>query len=71
MRNFGDWLAGCLFVFFMVVIVYTMFFLTPRSAYIDRECLFAGYPKSTITYLGEGFCMNLEGTVTVKVDRVK
>jgi len=48
-----------------------LFVILPRTLVVERQCLQAGYPKSTIDYTLTGYCMNLEGTVTVKVQEIK
>ena len=41
-----------------------------RSASIQKSCLDAGYPKHEMTWDFEGYCMNLEGAVTGKVEKL-
>ena len=42
----------------------------PRALYVESKCLESGYPKSAVDWKLRGYCMNLEGTVTVSVQRV-
>ena len=41
------------------------------SARIQKSCLDAGYPKSEMTWDFEGYCLNLEGVVTGKVEKLQ
>lgn len=43
----------------------------PTVMYTEARCLRNGYPKTYVTVGLEGYCANLAGTVTVKVDKVK
>jgi hypothetical protein len=58
--------GGLLVLLFLVV----MFVYMPRSLYVDSECLERGYPRSSVDWKLRGYCMNLQGSVTVAVDRV-
>lgn len=51
--------------------VYLMFYIIPVSMYGDVKCKDKGYPKADVTILGDIYCMNLDGSVTVKVDKLK
>lgn len=53
------------------MLFYLMFVLLPVSAYTGVECLEQGYPKYTVDILLNRYCMNLEGTVTVSVDKLQ
>ena len=55
----------------MLFLLYLMFYLVPMSFYGDVQCKAKGYPKADVTILGDIYCMNLDGSVTVKVDRLK
>ena len=46
------------------------FVYAPRAFYIESKCLESGYPKAAVDWKLRGYCMNLEGTVTVSVQRV-
>lgn len=41
------------------------------SAYADMKCAEAGYPNSKVTINFASYCMNLDGSVTVKMERLK
>ena len=36
----------------------------------EKHCLEAGYPRTSTTWDLQGYCMNLEGSVTVTVDKL-
>ncbi len=69
-----DFAYAALLVFLGVMFlgsIVVVFIYGPRSLSVDRQCLQSGYPHSKIDYHLDGYCMNLEGTVTVKVEKVK
>lgn len=39
------------------------------GAKTQADCLNQGYPKSDVTYKFDGYCMNLSGSITVRVDK--
>ena len=55
--------AFLLFMFFLLVAY------LPVALYTQAECLRNGYPKYAVSIGLERYCMNLEGTVTVRVDK--
>jgi len=60
-------IGAILFVFVFIL----MFVYLPVGLYAEAKCLEKGYPKSEVTVGLETYCMNLGGTVTVKVDKIK
>jgi len=56
---------AALFVLFVLLVV------VPVRAYTEAKCLEAGYPKAYVTYNFKRYCSNLQGSVTVKVERLK
>ena len=60
------WFVGPVLVLF---ILYVMFIFVPVVAYAEAECLRAGYPNSRVTIGLERYCLTLDGTVTVRVDK--
>jgi hypothetical protein len=50
-------------------IAYLFFVILPVVFYTDAQCLRAGYPKSHVTIGLERYCSNLDGAVTVRVDK--
>ena len=58
-------IAACfVFVFFYL----SVFMVTVMGA--ELECLEKGYPEYRVVYNLNSYCMNLEGTVTVNVDKL-
>ena len=57
--------VGGLVLFFL----YTLFVYTPVSLWAQAKCLRNGYPKSSVSVGLESYCMNLDGSVTVRVDK--
>lgn len=49
--------------------LYALFIYTPVSVYTEAECLRKGYPEHRVSVGLERYCMNLDGTITVKVDK--
>lgn len=45
--------------------------LVPVMAVTESECLAKGYPKYAVDYKLNRYCLNLQGTVTVKVEELK
>lgn len=54
----------------LLVLGYTILVWAPVSLYYEAKCLEKGYPESRVSVGLVGYCMNLDGTVTVKVDRL-
>jgi hypothetical protein len=50
-------------------LLYVLAAIIPVSMYTEAECLRNGYPKSAVTVGLERYCMNLDGSVTVKVEK--
>jgi len=50
-------------------LIYMIFFLAPISMYTQAECLRKGYPKYAVSIGLERYCMNLDGSVTVRVEK--
>ena len=60
-------LIVCPLIAFML---YALFILMPVSALADAECKAKGYPKAEVTYNLRRYCMNLDGSVTVKLEEL-
>lgn len=43
----------------------------PYRLYAESECLKQGYPKASVTYDYEAYCMNLDGNIVIKVEKLK
>jgi len=50
-------------------VAYTFFIWTPVSIYTEAECLREGYPEHRVSVGLERYCMTLDGTITVRVDK--
>ncbi len=48
--------------------LYVMFVIMPYALYTDMKCKEAGYPKSEVTVNLKGYCMTLDGAVTIKME---
>jgi hypothetical protein len=64
-----DWIFASFFVFLFILLSYTTA-VSVASEINKKACLEAGYPKQSTTWDFEGYCMNLEGTVTVGVEKL-
>ena len=65
-----DYIPGLVVLLFVAFAGYTIFVWAPVHLYTEAKCLEKGYPKSKVSVGLSRYCMNLEGTVTVKVDRI-
>ena len=54
---------------FILLMVYTMFIWMPVNIYNEADCLSKGYPEHRVSVGLERYCMNLDGTITVLVDK--
>lgn len=50
-------------------LAYAIFIYTPVALYAEAKCLTKGYPESRVSVGLEQYCMTLDGTITVKVDK--
>lgn len=66
--NVFESLMGLLVVVFLAFMAYVLFVIMPVAFYTDAQCLREGYPKSEVTIGLERYCMNMTGSVTVKVE---
>lgn len=58
-------------IVFLLFCAYVFVAWGPTSLYAEAECLAAGYPKHQVSVGLERYCMNLEGTITVSVKKLK
>lgn len=62
-------------IFFFIVLAivlfssYVLFAYIPVAIYTESKCLRNGYPESRVTIGLEMYCLALDGSVTVKVDK--
>lgn len=61
-------LCALLGVVLVGFLLYTIFVYMPVAIYTEAKCLKQGYPKHAVSVGLEQYCMNLDGSVTVKVD---
>jgi len=62
--------AGAVVFIGTVFLLWILFLYLPLSFAADAQCLKAGYPQSRVTWNFERYCINLDGTVTIKVDNL-
>ena len=48
-----------------------IFVYGPVSIIAESKCLQRGYPKAAVDFRLNEYCMNMEGTVTVRVDQIR
>ena len=53
----------------VLIFLYIVVIALPVMLYTEAECLRNGYPKYSVSIGLERYCMNLQGTVTVRVDK--
>lgn len=54
----------------LTLCAWVMFVMLPVMFYTEAECLRKGYPKYNVSIGLERYCSNLNGAVTVRVDKV-
>ena len=54
---------------FILFVAYTMIIWMPVNVYNEAKCLEKGYPEHRVSVGLERYCMNLDGTITVSVDK--
>jgi len=69
--KFIDALLGGAVVFVMVVLLYFLLVLTPVRAWADGKCAERGFPEVKVTWNLDAYCMNLDGAVTTKMEKLK
>ena len=57
-----------IFAFVALILFAVVFLYLPVRLYAEAECYRRGYPEARITIGLERYCMNLDGSVTVKVE---
>ena len=63
-------ILGAFLASLLLLMAAGLFVYGPRIFYVESKCLESGYPKAAVDWKLRGYCMNLEGTVTVSVQRV-
>lgn len=56
--------------FAILVVLLTFLLIVPFTLHTQAQCLESGYPEARVTWKLDRYCMNLDGTVTVKVDKI-
>lgn len=64
------WVEWVVFVVIAAFLLMAIVF-AGRAMYVDMKCTEAGYPTAKTTIKLDGYCMALDGAVTVKVDKLK
>lgn len=54
----------------VLLLVFVLAVYMPASFRAESRCLASGYPNSAVDYKLNSYCMNLQGTVTVAVDKL-
>lgn len=62
-------IAAPIAMLMIAFLCFALFVYFPVSLYTEAECLRNGYPKAKVSIGLERYCMNLDGTVTVKVEK--
>lgn len=70
MSNYVDVIFATVGITLGLVLIYTIV-LGVADARNEKACLELGYPLATTTWDLEGYCMNLDGVVTGKVEKLK
>ncbi len=65
---FGAFLSIGFLLLFLILV--GAFVYLPAGIIAEKRCLEEGYPKYAVTYDLTSYCMNLEGTITVKVQEL-
>lgn len=65
-RGFGSTAVVLLGLF----VLYVLIVYAPVSMLTEDECLSKGYPNYRVSYDLDRYCMNLEGSVTIKVEEL-
>lgn len=66
---FFDRVMPVIAVLFFGLMAFLLLVWLPVSLVAEKTCLEAGYPKASVTYDLSVYCSNLDGNVTVKVDK--
>ena len=59
-----------LFLGLIVLMLYMILVMAPVAIYTDAKCLEKGYPEFRVTIGLEKYCMNYDGSITMKVDKL-
>lgn len=67
MNSFFEYFIASFVTGMLLFFAYLCFVVAPVMLYAEIQCLRQGYPKYSVAINLESYCLNLEGTVTVKV----
>lgn len=77
MSKFNELIINGLMYLIMILIIafpifslYTIMVWGPVALYTEVKCLEAGYPEYKVTVGLQKYCLNLEGTVSVQVNKL-
>ena len=62
----GFAMLGAVVLFFL----YVLFVIMPVTMYAEAKCLRSGFPSAHVTVGLERYCSTLDGSVTVKVEKL-
>lgn len=67
-------LIGWLLVLFCTPLVlflcWLLFVLLPVALWTEQQCLAKGMPNASVTIMLDRYCLNLDGSVTVRVEKL-
>jgi hypothetical protein len=72
MNKFETAILQIMFAFagiMVLAVLYCMLIWLPVNLYAEAKCLEQGYPESRVSVGLEQYCMTLDGSVTVRVDK--
>ena len=56
---------------FGIFMAYFLLVMTPFAIWADAKCLSQGFPKYSVTWNLDAYCLNFDGAVTTKVEKLK
>lgn len=68
METFEVLLIGFIALMTAVLLVLVLV-VVPVTLYTEAQCLERGFPEARVTWKFDRYCMNLDGTVTVRVEK--
>lgn len=63
-------IPGIIVLLSVAFCAYAILVWAPVYLYSEAKCLEKGYPKTKVSVGLSRYCMNLDGSVTVKVDKL-
>ena len=65
--NFFEWCALAVCGVLLTVMLFVTVAMVPFALYAEKQCLKAGYPRSTTTFDFDYYCVTLDGETRGKV----